>query len=124
MAESKSAGGMVTGVMKKAPKMDAKFSRIEIHPATNGFRVMHHAPIPERKAGADWMPPPEPTETVWGKDDGEAMQAHIAGIMGIGKGQKSGKMADKKPASGKETAPDKAGEGKNEPEGDADEDDE
>ncbi len=69
------------------------------------------------------MPPPEPTETVWGGDDAQKMLDHIGGLLGAGKApgnkdQKSGSEKEKKPASGKMDAEDKKDEGANEEEDD------
>ena len=127
-SKSKSAAGMVTAsAMKKGP-MKHNFARIEIHPAANGFTVLHHKPMPEKKEGGPYMMPAEPEPTVFGGEDAQdAMLKHIGDIVGQGKApgnkdQASGSSKDKKPASGKMDAEDKKGENANT--GDDDEDDE
>lgn len=123
MAESKSNNAMVMASASRKGPMKHKFRMIEIHPASNGFTVKHHPPMPEAKKGEEGMryiPPPEPTESVFsGGDAAQQVQAHIGSLMGAGKApgnkdQKSGSEKDKKPASGKEDAADKKGEGENE----------
>ncbi len=121
-SKSKSSAAMVTATATKKGPAGHKFHMLEITPAANGFTLKHHMPREEPKRGKDgfvtYTPPPDPTETVWGGDDAQKMLDHIGGVLGVGKAagnkdQKSGSAKDKKPASGKMDASDKAGEGAN-----------
>ena len=127
-SKSKSAAGMVTAsAMKKGP-MKHSFARIEIHPAANGFTVLHHKPMPEKKEGGPYMMPAEPEQSVFGGEDAQgAMLKHIGDIVGQGKApgnkdQASGSSKDKKPASGKMDVEDKRDERDNEDKEDDEED--
>ena len=119
-SKSKSAAGMVTASASKKAPMKHNFARIEIHPAANGFTVMHHKPMPEGKKGEmGWMPPAEPTQSVFGGEDAQGqMLEHIGKL--VGNTGKAPGNKDDKTKSGKMDAADKKDEGKN----DHDEDDE
>lgn len=128
-SKSKSSAAMVTASATKKSPTGHKFHMLEVMPAANGFTLKQHHPREESAKGKDgypmYTPPPDPTETVWGGDDAQAMLDHIGGLMGMGKAagnkdQKSGSSKDKKPASGKMDAADKAGEGADEGEDDDD----
>jgi hypothetical protein len=111
-SKSKSAAGMVTASATKMGPMKHNFARIEIHPAANGFTVMHHKPAPEGKKGEmGWMPPPEPEQSVFGGEDAQGqMLKHIGMLVGNGKAPGN---KDDKTKSGKMEGADKKDMGKN-----------